>query len=238
METKPVLNDIKAVSFDLDDTLWHTAPVIQNAQAKIKQHLLDQFPRFNPETLDEEFRESLVLVRKNNQEILHNLTELRKLSFEVLLENYGYDPKLSDDLIEKFLHFRHEVRIYPDVEGCLKFLYGKFKLAALTSGNANVMRLEIGKYFDVHISAEQVDVQKPDRKIFDHVSNTLNIPHQHILHVGDNPIDDVQGALDAGFQAVWINRSSMEWPLDFQGHPEIRDLSQLPELFHDTPDQW
>jgi FMN phosphatase YigB (HAD superfamily) len=48
METKPVLNDIKAVSFDLDDTLWHTAPVIQNAQAKIKQHLLDQFPRFNP----------------------------------------------------------------------------------------------------------------------------------------------------------------------------------------------
>ena len=92
------------------------------------------------------------------------------------------------------------------------------------------MRLEIGKYFDDHFSAEQVGVQKPHRKIFDHVSNALKITHHYILHVGDNPVDDVKGALDSGFQAVWVNRSRMEWPINLLGHEEIQDLSQLSKL--------
>ena len=230
METKPLLNDIKAVSFDLDDTLWHTAPVIQNAQAKIKQHLLDQFPRFNPETLDEEFMESLVLVRVENPEIHHNLTELRRLSFEKMLDKYGYDTNLSHRLIETFLHFRHEVTLYPDVEECLHFLQGKYKVASLTNGNANVMRLEIGKYFDVHLSSEEVGVKKPDRMMFNQVSCSLEIPHQRILHVGDNPVDDVQGAVDAGLKSIWINRTQNPWPLDSTDPHEIRDLSALIEF--------
>ena len=226
----PLLNEIKAITFDLDDTLWHNAPVIQNAQSKIKQHLLDECSRFNPDTLDEEFRESLILVRGNKPELTHNLTELRRQSFEVLLINHGYDPKLSYDLMEKFLKFRHEVSIYPDVEPCLQHLHGKFQIATLTNGNANVVRLEIGKYFDTHFSAEQVGVQKPHRDIFNHVSNALNIPHHYILHVGDNPVDDVKGALDSGFQAIWVNRSRMEWPMAPLGNDEIQDLSQLSKL--------
>ena len=71
MKSKPVLEEIQAISFDLDDTLWHTAPIIKNAQTKIKQRILEEFQEFNPETLDEEFIESLVLVRDDNQEIHH-----------------------------------------------------------------------------------------------------------------------------------------------------------------------
>ena len=81
MKSKPVLKEIQAISFDLDDTLWHTAPVIKNAQTKIKHHILEEFQEFNPETLDEEFMESLVLVRDENPDIHHNLTELRRLYF-------------------------------------------------------------------------------------------------------------------------------------------------------------
>ena len=95
MKSKPVLKEIQAISFDLDDTLWHTAPVIKKAQTKIKQHILEEFQQFNPETLDEEFMESLVLVREEHPEIHHNLTELRRLSFEKMLDKYGYDTNLS-----------------------------------------------------------------------------------------------------------------------------------------------
>ena len=174
--------------------------------------------------------ESLVLVREENPEIHHNLTELRRLSFVKMLDKYGYDTNLSHRLIEKFLHFRHEVTLYPDVEECLHFLQGKYKVASLTNGNANVMRLEIGKYFDVHLSSEEVGVKKPDRMMFNQVSRSLEIPHQRILHVGDNPVDDVQGAVDAGLQALWINRSQNPWPLDSADPHEIRDLSELIEL--------
>ena len=230
MKIKPVLKEIQAISFDLDDTLWHTAPVIKKAQTKIKQHILEEFQQFNPETLDEEFMESLVLVREEHPQSHHTLTEMRRLSFVKMLDKYGYDTNLSHALIEKFLHFRHEVTLYPDVEECLHFLQGKYKVASLTNGNANVMRLEIGKYFDVHLSSEEVGVKKPDRMMFHQVSRSLEIPHQRILHVGDNPVDDVQGAVDAGLQAIWINRSQNPWPLDSADPHEIRDLSELIEL--------
>ena len=88
MKSKPVLKEIQAISFDLDDTLWHTASVIKKAQTKIKQHILEEFQQFNPETLDEEFMESLVLVREENPEIHHNLTEMRRLSFVKMIENH------------------------------------------------------------------------------------------------------------------------------------------------------
>ena len=107
MKSKPVLKEIQAISFDLDDTLWHTAPVIKKAQTKIKQHILEEFQQFNPETLDEEFMESLVLVREENPEINHNLTELRRLSFVKMLDKYvAYhginveDEKFTDKLCQ------------------------------------------------------------------------------------------------------------------------------------------
>ena len=66
--------------------------------------------------------------------------------------------------------------------------------------------------------------------MFNQVSRSLEIPHQQILHVGDNPVDDVQGAVDADFQAIWINRSQNPWPLDAADPHEISDLSELIEL--------
>ena len=92
------------------------------------------------------------------------------------------------------------------------------------------MHLEIGTYFDVHLSSEEVGVKKPDRMMFHQVSHNLDIPHQQILHVGDNAVDDVQGAVEAGLQAIWINRSQNPWPLDSADPYEIRDLSELIEF--------
>ena len=92
------------------------------------------------------------------------------------------------------------------------------------------MRLEIWKYFDIHLSSEEVGVKKPDRMMFHQVSRSLEVPHQRILHVGDNAVDDVQGAVEAGLQAIWINRSQNPWPLDSVNPREISDLSELIEL--------
>ena len=48
--------------------------------------------------------------------------------------------------------------------------------------------------------------------MFHQVSRSLRSP-QRVLHIGDNAVDDVQGAVEAGLQAIWINRSN-PWPLD------------------------
>ena len=51
-----------------------------------------------------------------------------------------------------------------------------------------------------------------------------------VLHVGDHPVDDVLGALDAGFQAVWINRRAAAWTHEWEPHAEVKNLIELVDL--------
>jgi putative hydrolase of the HAD superfamily len=51
-----------------------------------------------------------------------------------------------------------------------------------------------------------------------------------VLHVGDHPVDDVLGALDAGFQAAWINRHDDVWNHEHEPHAEVKNLIELVDL--------
>jgi putative hydrolase of the HAD superfamily len=50
------------------------------------------------------------------------------------------------------------------------------------------------------------------------------------LHVGDHPVDDVLGALDAGFQSAWINRCAQVWTHEWKPHAQVQNLHELVEL--------
>ena len=221
------MKKIEAISFDLDDTLWPVFPVINYAQDKIKKYILYHFDKFQSDSIDNEFQESLEKIRDSRPDILYNLTELRRLSFEDMLDEYGYDKELSHDLIKKFLEFRNEVKIFPDVYKCLEILSRTYKIASLTNGYADVRRLSIGRYFDAHISAEEVGVKKPDNKMFATLSDNLEVSPENILHVGDHPKEDVIGAQEAGLQSVWMNRFQNKWPLEEKVPLEVCSLNQL-----------
>ncbi len=51
-----------------------------------------------------------------------------------------------------------------------------------------------------------------------------------MLHVGDDATLDVVGALNAGMQAVWVNRVDNLWPHEQRPHATVTTLSQLCEL--------
>ncbi len=60
------------------------------------------------------------------------------------------------------------------------------------------------QYIDFHIYSDEVRCSKPDPKIFQEVKNSIRNPEldlKQILHVGDNPVADYQGAKDFGFNA-------------------------------------
>ena len=110
----------------------------------------------------------------------------------------------------------------------------KYKIASLTNGNANVMRLSIGKHFTAHICSEEVGVKKPDQKIFSRLSNVLETGPEFILHVGDNPDEDVIGAQEAGLQSVWMNRFQKVWPHEKTPTHELHGLKDLVNLLTDN----
>ena len=52
------------------------------------------------------------------------------------------------------------------------------------------------------------------------------LPHE-ILHVGDDALLDVLGALNSGMQAVWLNRGEAAWSHALHPHETVTTLTEL-----------
>ena len=71
-------------------------------------------------------------------------------------------------------------------------------------------RLDLQKYFEVVIISCEAGFSKPSPVIFEHAARKLGLAPEFILHVGDDPEEDVAGAKRAGFEARLIDRGSGE----------------------------
>jgi FMN hydrolase / 5-amino-6-(5-phospho-D-ribitylamino)uracil phosphatase len=89
----------------------------------------------------------------------------------------------------------------------------------------------LGSYFRAAVSAREFGVGKPDPRIFHAAAGAVDLTPVDVLHVGDDATLDALGALNAGMQAAWINRSDHMWPHDLEPHVTITTLTELCEMF-------
>jgi HAD superfamily hydrolase (TIGR01549 family) len=61
--------------------------------------------------------------------------------------------------------------------------------------------------FDLVIASLEHGVEKPDPRLFQVVLDHFQVEPGDILHVGDNPVDDLEGARGVGMRAVLIDRT-------------------------------
>ncbi|MFO1233060.1 MAG: HAD-IA family hydrolase [Paenacidovorax caeni] len=102
---------------------------------------------------------------------------------------------------------------------------------ALSNGNADVHQMGLGHYFHATVSAREAGVLKPDARIFHQAAMAAGVGPDQVLHIGDDAHLDTQGAMQAGLQAVWLNRAGSDWPLgSAQPHATVASLHALPEL--------
>jgi HAD superfamily hydrolase (TIGR01509 family) len=119
-------------------------------------------------------------------------------------------PKLHAHAIRDIFGPCH-FELFPDVLPALQELrrHG-FPLAIISNWQKGLhhfcSELGIGEYFQAIISSAEVDLEKPDPQIFHEASRLLGNETASMLHVGDQLIDDVQGAEEAGFFSVWLRR--------------------------------
>jgi 2-haloalkanoic acid dehalogenase type II len=221
------LSRIRAISLDLDDTLWPIWPTIRRAEEVLLAWLTLHAPatatlHASPEAL-RRIRERVGLER---HDLHHDLSALRRESIRLALAEAGDDPALAEPAFEVFFEERQNVQPYPDVEQALERLARRYPLVAVTNGNADVARTGLGRYFRAALTARQAGVAKPDPRIFHAAARALDLPHGDLLHVGDDVALDVLGAQDAGLQAAWINREEKLWPHDHRA-PELECLSLI-----------
>ena len=134
---------VRAITFDLDDTLWEIGPVIERAERKVYEEIRNRFPRVAGRYDVDGIKRTRQQVLEKHPEVAHDLTEIRRVTFNLMLAECGYDPDDSHVLLETFLQLRHEVEFFSDVMPALRRLSERYPLLTMTNGNADVERLGI-----------------------------------------------------------------------------------------------
>jgi putative hydrolase of the HAD superfamily len=202
----------KALSLDLDDTLWPIWPVIERAELALAAFLRERCPRTAdkyPIALMRELRERIAL---EHPQFAHDFTRQRKLSLQHALRSAGDDEVHAEDAFDAFYRARNLIEFYPDALAALDRLAARWPIAALTNGNADLAQIGIADRFTVFVAAREAGHAKPDAPIFHATCERLGLAPHQVLHVGDDPLLDVAGANWAGMRTCWINRREEAWP--------------------------
>lgn len=219
----------RVISLDLDDTLWPAGPVIEAAEAALLAWLREQHPRAVRRHTVESMRNQRAGVAGRFPQKSHDFTFVRRQALAEMFAAAGYpEGPAADDAFEIFLSERNRVEFYPDVLPALTRLRSKYRLIALSNGNADLERCGIANLFDGHVTASAAGAAKPDARIFAHLLRTAGVPPGEVLHVGDDPLADVVGAAQAGMQAVWLNRDARTWPAQLT--PPARTIATLADI--------
>jgi HAD superfamily hydrolase (TIGR01509 family) len=218
---------VRAVSFDLDDTLWPIMPAITAAESALNAWLISNCPEVAiawPVEKMRSLRDQAVL---DSPELTHDFSALRRLSLRAAMLPFGYSETDVEQAFDVFFSERNRVMLFPEVTQSLQKLSQRWTLASLTNGNADLIRIGLAKYFKVQVCPLRAGCAKPDPRIFHFTASALGIEPTHIAHVGDDPELDVLGAKRAGMVSVWVNREQAEWPYENRPDIEINSLDQL-----------
>ena len=226
---------IKLLTFDLDDTLWPCMITILRTEERLHQWFADHHPDIPNQYTIKQLRSKRIQLTKEHQHIAHDLTAIRKKSFSELSREMGYSPELEERFIQEAFEFyfieRNKVSLYDDVMPTLANLKKSYRLAAVTNGNADIYRIGLGHLFDFSWSAADAGQQKPHPIVFNSLLDKEQLNASELIHIGDDPITDIQGAQQSGIRSIWLNRNNLPWPAEINPpFIEIDQLNQLPAI--------
>jgi putative hydrolase of the HAD superfamily len=207
------MGGIKAVSFDIWNTLLKSNPDFKNMRIKRIAHALG---------IDD-----IDLVTK----VVMSVDEACDAETDITGEQFGPVDRLDRVSIDlgEYMTLKSANKLISDIESLFlsnppalkestiiptfeELKSRGIKIAVLSNTgfiNGNVMRkalkkLSIESYIDVSIFSNEIGYAKPHRRVFEHVILDLKCKCNTIVHVGDNKKADYLGAQNAGLEALWL----------------------------------
>jgi putative hydrolase of the HAD superfamily len=220
---------VKAVIFDLDDTLISEKRYIQSGYRHIANLLSNRY-------------------NKDETEIYELLMELFNISprnvFNGLLDNLGisYTQTNIIELVEEYRNHLPNIEFFNDVLPCIDILKKKkVKLGIITDGYANAQRKKLKavkaiEYFDEIIVTDELgrEYWKPHPKAFEKMKEELNVNFSEMIYVGDNISKDFITPNGLGMQTVIIyrkngvyNNSNDIYSEKFHAQYSIKNMNEL-----------
>ncbi len=220
---------IKAVLFDLDDTLYREYDFVEqafgNAAAVMERHLMEKHfagrhlaeGRLTERDVAEKQAAGTRKEGESTKELLQQMLDLlekegRGAIFNRLCERHRADIPV-EELVKVYRETVPVLSLYPDGEELLAWLEEKQILTGLiTDGNAQVQRrkiraLGLDKRMDVVLVSDEVSRAKPDPEVYFYCMKKLGCAPEETVYIGDNPSKDFVGARKIGMRTVRIVRS-------------------------------
>ncbi len=160
----------------------------------------------------------------------------RESAWRTVAEAAGADPdatwRLLDERFREERDIRH--RPYDDAIPTLEKLRGRYRLGLLTNGTPKVQRRKAAAaglldYFDEVLVSGDVEMRKPDARLFDLLLERLAASAESAVLVGDRPATDIAGANAAGIRSIQIRRPDNNHAMDGDVVPDaiITSLEEL-----------
>lgn len=216
---------VQAITLDLDDTLWPFAPIGARIEQVLHAWMLEHSPATAARFPIEAMRALREQVFAEHPQLIHDLSQLRRLTLQRALQESGADPALLEPAYETFYAARNQVECYADSLAALERIAARVPVAALTNGNADLERIGLSRHFAFQLGAREHGAAKPEASIFHAACQRLGVPALEVLHVGDHIEMDVIGAAQAGLRSCWINREAQVWT-----HPTLRPDLEFTDL--------
>lgn len=223
---------LKLITFDLDNTLWHTDPVIAQAENVQWQAITQRCPTASAHFTTDSLQQLKRHVIQQHPALRHKLSLLRiEYIFQILTE-CGMNPtqarEQSQQIFSEFLVARNKVELFPNALEVLEKLKKKYHVIALSNGNANLTSIGIDHLFHAHYHAENVARPKPAEDMFLAALNYAKVKAHESCHIGDHPEQDIEAARKVGFKTVWANILNQDWPSSVnKADADITHLDQL-----------
>lgn len=223
---------IKAVLFDLDDTLWPIVPVLRQAELKLHDWLAVHAPEVAQCFSIEMLRQRREALMQAHPRYRIDLWSLRHATLTQAFQHVNPDLDLSkvDQAMAVFSRARNAVTPFDDVAPGLAQLNRRVVVGSISNGFADLNAIGLAHHFRVSIAAHTFGRAKPDPVIFHAACEALGVAPSEAAYVGDDLTLDVDGAQKAGMRGVWMNRFERELPAHVRPDAVCITLHEL--------DQW
>jgi HAD superfamily hydrolase (TIGR01549 family) len=207
---------IKAIFFDLDDTLHdHLHPFLK----AFNDSFSDLYEQMDVESLYKKFRDfsDLLWKKYSNQEL--SLEELRIARIVMAFEYF--QKSITNEQASDFqAHYElnlDNLQLFEEVPELINIIKAKGKLVGIITNGP--VQHQFNKISSLGLTScvsrehifisDEVGVAKPNKQLFHHVAQKVNLIPSEILYIGDSWPNDVVAPMEAGWQAIWYNHRKM-----------------------------
>lgn len=189
------VEDMQAVVFDLDDTLYSEKEYVRSGYREVGKVLAKV---------------------KNAPERLWTLFEQGKAAIDELLGQEGiYSMELKQACLHAYRNQVPDIHLYEGVRDMLERLKKKHVLGLITDGRpegqrAKIQALELEGIFDYMIVTDELggtDFRKPNPASFELMSERLGTAYGKMCYIGDNIRKDFIAPESLGMRCIWFQNA-------------------------------